>query len=217
MSVEGVNIVTAHDGARQYTAMAEVAKRYAERCGYEYSIENITDIVDGTTYEKPALITKYMTKEWSVWMDADAMMLRPIDELFEGDFDVAIPTQQKKPRGDRHGFYLNASFIAAHNTEAAGDFLADWSANQHQLCDQKNLNILLGPWLDDTIFGKHGEVVDMGGLMVRVLDPDVYAHTASLHTRTWPTPEHVRIIHFIGRLQRDAWRDYRRLMEASCS
>ena len=214
--MDGVRIVTAHDGARQYTAMARIAHEYARRNGYQLTIEDITEITSTkTTHQKPALIAKHLTEEWSVWMDADAMMLRPIDELFEVDFDVAIPTQQVKPRSDRHGFYLNASFIAARNTEPAKQFLADWSANQHRPCDQQNLNTLLGPHLDDTIFGKHGEVVDMGGLAVRILNPDVYAHTGTLYAREWPTPEHVRAIHFIGRLQRDAWSHYRKILQCS--
>jgi hypothetical protein len=198
--------------------MADLAKRYAERCGYHVSIEDINDInASRTTLLKPDLVAKYLTKEWSVWMDADAMMLRPIDELFAVDFDVAIPTQQVRPSGGRYGRYLNASFIAARNTEPAKQFLTHWSANQNTPDDQYNLNDILGSYLDDDIFGKHGEVLDCDGVKLLLLDPDVYAHTASLYEQEWPTPEHVRVIHFIGRLQRDAWRDYRRLMEAPCS
>jgi hypothetical protein len=219
--MDRVRIVTAHDGARQYTAMAELGKRYAEHHGYEYTIENLTEVVamqnGATTHEKPDLVARYLTKEWSVWMDADAMMLRSIDELFEVDFDVAIPTQQTKPSSGRFGSYLNASFIAARNTRPARQFLAEWSDNQRIPCDQNNLNLLLDSYLDDTIFERHGEVLNCGGMKLLLLDPDVYAHTASLYAREWPTPEHVRVIHFIGRLQRDAWRDYRRLMEAPCS
>jgi hypothetical protein len=197
--------------------MADLAKEYAEDCGYEFIIETIADIGEtGTTHAKPALILGHLTREWSVWMDADSMMLRPIDALFEIDFDVAIPVQRQKPSSSRHGLYLGACFVAARNTEPAKQFLTAWSVSQHAPCDQRNLNLLLDPYLDDTVFDRVGEVLDCGGMKLLLLDPDVYAHTASLHSpRKWPTPEHVRIIHFIGRLQRDAWRDYRRLMEAT--
>jgi hypothetical protein len=201
--------------------MADLAKKYAERCGYEVTVERLTKTVgegnEITTHEKPALISKYLTREWSVWMDADSMMLRPMDELFEVDFDVAIPVQRQRPTSSRYGSYLGACFIAAHNTPAAQDFLADWSANQLTPEDQYNLNQLLDPYLDDTVYDRVGEVLDCDGMKLLLLDPDVYAHTASLYAREWPTPEHVRVIHFIGRLQRDAWRDYRQLMEAPCS
>jgi hypothetical protein len=198
--------------------MADTAKRYAERCGYEFSIEALTEIAEGTTLLKPALISAHLTAEWSVWMDADSMMLRPIDELFEVDFDVAIPVQRQRPTSSREGLYLWACFIAAHNTPAAQDFLADWDADQSTPNDQYNLNQLLDPYLDETVYNRVGEVLDCDGMKLLLLDPDIYAHTASLRAREWPTPEHVRIIHFLGRLQRDVWRDYHRLMEVSpCS
>ncbi len=203
-----VRIITAHDGKRQYGVMAETAKRYAEAAGYEYAIEEDT----GVKHKKPAFLVKYLTKEWSVWMDADSMMLRPIDEVFEVDFDVAIAAQDYKPRNTkRYGAYLYSGLIVAHNTDRAKQFLAEWEGAQVFTSDQRNLNAVLGPYLDDTVYERKGEVLDCNGLKVLILDPDIYVHQRSLHERRLPD-DYVKIIHFKGRLHRDCWPTYKRLL-----
>jgi hypothetical protein len=193
--------------------MTEIAKGYAERCGYEYNIEIINGIVGGTTHDKPALIANYLTKKWSVWMDADSMMLRPIDEVFEVDFDVAIPVRSEAPRNKkRYGAYLCAGLVIAHNTEPTRQFLAEWDSKQYHVSDQRNLNVLLDRYLEPAVYTRTGEVIDCGGLKLLLLDSNLYNHTDSLRNERWPIDEDAKIIHFIGRLQRDRWPQYEKLL-----
>jgi hypothetical protein len=203
-----VRIVTAHDGTRQYGVMAGIAQRYAEAVGYEYIIEEDSDI----KHKKPALIAKYLTKEWATWMDADSILMRPIDEVFEINFDVAIACQEREPRNTkRYGAYLYSGLIVAHNTPRTKQFLTDWGGAQVHTSDQRNLNAMLEGYLDSTIYERTGEVLNCGGLRILILDPDVYVHQKALHEMRLPDA-YVKIIHFKGRLHRDCWPRYRRLL-----
>jgi hypothetical protein len=210
--MDGVRIITAHDGARAFGEMATAAKKHAERCGYEYNIES-TNSAGGTTHDKPILVAKYLTEEWSVWMDADSMLLRPMDEVFEIDFDIALVVRPKAPRNmKRYGGYVYAGFVIAHNTEPAKQFLTDWTATQHFTSDQRNLNALLGPYLDSSVYDRAGEVLDCGGLKVLLLEEEQYCYRSFAGKPVEFPAEPVKIIHFVGRLHRDYWPAYKEIL-----
>jgi len=201
-----MNIVTAHDENRYYADMAKVAKVWAKKQGYALHIEQETNV----KHTKATLLQKYLTGEWALWMDADSMLMKNIDDLQLVDCDMALSVKEPEVRSKKYGSYLYSGFVLVKNTTAAKRFLDDWSNCRKAGSDQFNLHTILHPYLDDSIYGRVGEVVNFGGLRVHLLDPDVYCHQTSIRRMILP-PNYVSVIHFKGSLQK-LWPDYKKLL-----
>lgn len=202
-----MNIITAHDGARYYADMATVAQTCALRNRYELRIHQQEDV----KHLKPTLMLKYFKAVSTVaWMDADSMIVGNIDELFQSEFDIALAVKEPENASSRFGSYLYSGLVVAHNTNKAVEFLMEWKKKMVHKSDQRNLHEVLKPHLDDSIYEKAGETVDMGGLKVLLLDPNVYVHTKSIHDMVAP-PEEAKVVHFKGALHKK-WPDYKRFL-----
>jgi len=79
-----VRIITAHDGARAFAQMADIAKVCAEKVGHDLEIIRDT----GIKHRKATLMLGAFTEEWVVWMDSDSMLMGNIDHLFDIDCDI---------------------------------------------------------------------------------------------------------------------------------
>lgn len=202
---DAVKFVTIHDGARKYAEMAETNKRSASSLGYSVEIKQGSSVIT----DKPLLFSKEVTAQWTIWMDADSILVGTIDELFTDDYDLALSVKDLKARSKRFGAYLYAGLIVARNTSATKRFFNEWIACQKETGkdDQFALNAVLADYLDDTVYDKIGEVIDCGGVRIRLLDPDVYVHQQAIHDMEPPGSD-VKILHFKGRLHRK-WDEYK--------
>ena len=209
---KAVRIITAHDGARYYADMAETAKRCAKRQGYNLEIEKTINV----KHSKARILTNALTEEWAIWMDSDSILMGRIDELFKGDYDIALVVQESKfqtPKfkSNKYGAYLYSGFVVAHNTKRARQFLSEWDqCPQTQPSDQKNLCSLFEDHLDSSIYSKIGKIIEINGLRILLLDPNIYCHRQAIHDMK-PPVEGIKIIHFIVRLHRK-WPQYKRLI-----
>lgn len=202
---KSVRIVTAHDGARYFTAMADIAKTLAEKAGHELEIIRDT----GIKHKKSTLLLDALTEEWVVWMDADSMILGNIDHLFEIDCDLIVNVKEPVNRSTKYGTYLYSGFVCVRNTPAGIDLLKRWQGGDtDQPSDQFNLNKVLEDYLDDAVYDQHGTTQTYGDLRVHLLDPNIYCHTQSIRDGVYP-PDEVNVLHFKGRTHR-LWRDYKR-------
>jgi hypothetical protein len=203
-----MKIITAHDGARHYGDMAKVAGHCAHQQGQALEIIEQKDV----KHSKPSLMMQYL--KWSlttIWMDADSMIVGDINSfMFAQHFDIALSVKEPENASKRFGSHLYSGLVVAQNTSPAWNFLKDWEAKMTHKSDQRNLHEVLKPYLDDSIYEKAGEIVQMGDLRVMLLDPNVYVHTKSIHDMVPPAPE-AKVIHFKGALHKK-WPEYRNFL-----
>lgn len=201
---KSVRIVTAHDGARYFNEMANVAKELAERAGHTLEIIQTT----GVKHKKASLMEVVFSEEWVVWMDTDSMLMGNIDHLFELDCDLILCVKEPENRSGRYGSYLYSGFVCVHNTSAGREFLKSWRESPtDQPSDQLNLHRVLEEYLDDSVYDQIGTTQVYGELRVHFLDPDVYYHQKSIH-KMIPPAIGTKALHFKGRLHRK-WLEYK--------
>ena len=90
--------------------------------------------------QKPGLILNAMDhaepNELVAWIDGDATLIAPIDELEDHAFDVAITVRPKVNR--RKTSYINAGVFFVQNNERGRGFVQHWIS---QMPEQQALNI----------------------------------------------------------------------------
>jgi hypothetical protein len=159
---------------------------------------------------KPRIMLKALdtSDETVVFLDADAFLVKPIDEIETDDYDVGVTY-----KGGEKRTYINAGVIFFKQTDAARDFLWDWirmiddadtklkKVNPCQMGDQIFLNDLVfshvskGPLLN--------KVKLVGGTRVKFFDYRDYNHfnlsrnlvVESSETQLKPIPSNTRIVH----------------------
>lgn len=209
-----IRLITAHDDASYYGEMALVAKEYAKRQGYSLEITKTTNV----KHSKAKLMKDALTEDWVIWMDADSMLFNTIDELFDSEHDLALPILEPVYKKgvlrniySKYGAFLWSGFVAVRNTERGRQFLDDWAGcPQETRSDQLDLNNLFEGHIDTSIFGKEGETLNIDGLKIHLLDADIYCSRKAIDNMVLPE-EHVKVIHFIGVLQR-RWPMYKELL-----
>jgi hypothetical protein len=130
----------------------------------------------------------------TAWLDGDAVLLKPLDDLEEVAFDIAVTLREAEMIGKAHPImnYLNAGVIFFRDTQEIVD---EWERAANKLGnDQLALNQLIGPgWTDQRWLASYHTVV-----------PTQYGKALILPAAEWnfsqfPRPfGAARIAHFKG-------------------
>ena len=136
-------------GDEKYRPYVENGKKTTEALGYPTLIYDLGNSGIGKKFNtrvshkmfqtfpgKPAVMLdalEYIPEnEYLVYLDADAIIQRKIDEICQ-DYDLAV-TLRKQPMEDPRGSSINAGIIFVRNTSQAKEFLKIWS----KLADELN-------------------------------------------------------------------------------
>jgi len=170
---------------RGYQRMIDNMKRSAEARGYEVSVFRLSkDPMDefrsGNDYRvncffKPHVVLNALEslEEDVAWLDGDCLVRERFDDMLHG-CDVAVTLRRFQPNTlrDVYDGYVNAGVMAFRNNAATRRLIEAWIAElPNGRADQDALNRVL---LGYTDMNRYGEVVDVGGCLVRLLPCDVY-------------------------------------------
>lgn len=133
-----------------------------------------------------------------VWMDADAFILKPIDNLLNDDFDVAITKRWESEIikfKDRNLFeyskYINAGVIFFKNNTKARKFIDLWDQKIID-SDQRALNDLLE---ENVSKFNYGDTFTLDDIKVKVLSCKEYNN---YKYKEIEAGDNIKIIHFKG-------------------
>ncbi len=201
-------------GTPDYRDMMAENRRRCEALGYRYVAHDLDPSTDlegalpPCTF-KPELMAKFLydlgdiaameqfnKHEVYAWMDADAIVVRPLGDLLAIDFDVAVTLRPGEEIGTTQPTtnYLNAGVVFFRNTAAAREFVAQWIERTKQTQnDQAALNQLVGAgWTDYEWRESYDTTTMRGGLSVHVLR----ANEWNFSSWAGRPPADVRILHF---------------------
>lgn len=132
---------------------------------------------------KPSLMLHALSQEVNqekvfIWLDADAWVIRPLDELVAQPFDIAFTMRRPSERGasgwpDVYG-YLNTGFVAMRATPATMSFLKLWQLEVDKTeskSDQHAANNLVRRCTDLTEYDK---TFQLGNCWIRILKTEEY-------------------------------------------
>lgn len=121
-----------------------------------------------------------------IWMDADAFALQPLDDVFDGTFDIAVTVRRLSERvcnyPAQYG-YINAGVLFFNNTPQVAEFIGHWIETVEQSSsksDQEALNSLLLPIDPLEVFGSVFQ--HPCGARIKILSTDEY------NWYYWPEP-----------------------------
>jgi hypothetical protein len=215
-----ISIVSA--GTPDYAEMMAENRRRCEALGYRYiahDLELSSDLqgaLPPCTF-KPELLRKVLsppahqpfeydpTSEIIAWMDADAIVVRPLEPLLEIEFDVAVTLREPYLIGTTQptSNYLNAGVIFFRNTPQARRFIEDWLIETDVTRnDQAALNHMVGSaeWTDQNWRESYDWTFCHEGAFIHILQ------CAFWNFNDWnrsPSPD-TRILHF-----KHGWRELR--------
>jgi len=138
------------------------------------------------------------------WMDADAIIVRPLDSLLDIDFDVAVTLREPDLIGTTQptSNYLNSGVVFFRNTAAARLFVANWiTLSDAMQTDQGALNLMVGPrWTDVDWKSSYGTTTVERGYRIHVLPCSEWNHCS------WDRRpvDGCRVLHF-----KHGWRELR--------
>ena len=159
---------------------------------------------------KPELILKALneTDDDVTWIDGDAFLVRPIDEI-EADtsFDIGLTVRPKRVNKKTH--YINAGVIFVKNNPAGRGFVEAWieamppvptdtTVKPKHYSDQMTLEeTLVLPNIDVIPWDSYGSVHEVHGARVKFFECSKY-NNFNLHLlAVWKGPdEDTKILHF---------------------
>jgi hypothetical protein len=152
---------------------------------------------------KPAVMLDALEKtdETVVYLDADAFLVKNIDDIETDDYDIGVTY-----KGGEKRTYINAGVLFIKNNQKAREFLKTWiedisrfdeklkSVKLNQLGDQIFLNDLVFSYVSK---GKLlNRVKDVNGVRVKFFDyRDYNHHNLVREDNVHPIPESTRIVH----------------------
>jgi len=194
-----MKIIIAADG--RFREMVEFADSQAKKFGYETLVYDLGGLGIGEEFSvakeelteendephivmapfKPRLIRHALRAhdDFLVWIDADAFIIKPIDEAITNDYDIGVTMRRKEERGGSHfpdiSGYLNSGVIFLNNTIATKRFVEEWNEITQRLdpqSDQYGINELVRQVTDLTEYNK--VFVREDGLRIKVFECDEY-------------------------------------------
>lgn len=150
-------------------------------CAYQLSEDPIKQFHSKGTYNapcyfKPVLIKKALEefKEDIVWLDADCLLNRRIDEILDrSDVTVTMRRFQETKLRNLYDGYINAGVLAFRYNSKALEFISKWiELLPTHRADQDALASLLLKYDDLYDYGKVFEAV--GGAKVKLLSCNIY-------------------------------------------
>jgi hypothetical protein len=163
---------------------------------------------------KPELIQRGMTHaapgEMVAWIDGDAPLIAPIDEV-EDDLSFDVGVTVRKKRVNRKTHYINAGVIFVRNAAAGQRFIQQWKDTLPSLtdpnpekkpggiCDQTTLEEkLLLPNIDGPLWDAFNTVHTVLGARVKIFECEVYNNFDVVGRHVWKAPGRAKVLHFKG-------------------
>ena len=169
-------------GTAQFRQFIELTRRACERFGYQCRVYDFGGLGFGTPIEvtnkdfqncvpgampsclfKPRVMKDALAERTggiTAWLDGDAVLLKPLDELEDLAFDLAVTLREPQFVGKAHPImnYLNAGVMFFRDTQQIVD---EWERATDKLGnDQLALNQLIGPgWTDQTWLASYHTLV----------------------------------------------------------
>ncbi len=219
-------VVTAGNTRYDYKKTILHCLEACERFGYKTRVydlgglgfgETVSDPRCGSRYRKivntmkPELILDAMRfADWNelvAWIDGDATLIAPIDELECDAFDVGVTVRPK--RVNRKTTYINAGVFFVRNNERGRWFVQHWISQLPVVEDVNPAKKPLGSG-DQTVLeeillaGIDGRLPwdafntthVVAGARLKILEGDVY-NNLRVHTpEVWEAPGRAKILHF---------------------
>ncbi len=159
---------------------------------------------------KPELILDAMfhaePDELVAWIDGDATLIAPIDELETDTFDVAITVRPKVNR--RKTTYLNAGVFFVRNNKSGSGFVRHWISQMPEIpplytrqkpkgyMDQVVLEDMILPHIDVIPWDAFNTVHIVEGVSLKILEGEMYNNLRVHAPETWEAPGGAKILHF---------------------
>lgn len=222
-------VVTAGSGQYPYHLTIEYCRDRCEEYGYNFKVYELGGLgygipvddvrcIDGISRLfrialKPELILETLleTEEKTVlWIDGDATLIKPVDELDEDDtWDIGITIRPARKRKKTE--YLNAGIFFAKRNDAGIGFMQQWTdampdtpkdltVKPKHYCDQEVLEEkLILPAIDVVPWDAIGTVHKICGARVKFFDCEIYNNYAKTRVQRWAEgPGQAKILHFKG-------------------
>lgn len=205
-----ITIISA--GTPDYRDMMAENRRRCEAFGYRYvahDLELSSDLqgaLPPCTFKPELMLRSLRSDEGGrgnsapaniiAWLDADAIIVRPLDALVDFEFDVAVTLRPAEEIGATQptSNYLNAGVIFFRPGGAACQFVADWCVLAAKTKnDQAALNQIVGlGWTDSKWRSSYDCTIARDGCLIYVLRASEWNHSS------WdrPRPPEARILHF---------------------
>jgi hypothetical protein len=135
---------------------------------------------------KPFCILEAMEKlhedwEWMMWLDADAFIVKNIDEMFTGGHDAGITLRHSLSRKPSSRF-LNSGVVVVKNSYGGWKFIERWCHEQSKpdcIVDQGGLHNVFYNWGMSLVPEQAGEVVSLQGIQIKCFPWKIYNQTFS--------------------------------------
>jgi hypothetical protein len=156
---------------------------------------------------KPHIIKKALESYKTLigWLDADAFIIKNIDELNNNDYDIAITIRGKEEIKDSSmpilNGYINAGVCFFDYNNNVLNFIDKWINQVYRtrfLSDQEALNILVGEILDMNNL-EYNRIYETPNLRIKVLDTKIYNY---YYYPKLP-PKETKIIHVKNNIRKD--------------
>jgi hypothetical protein len=222
-------IVTSGSDNFLYHITIEYNEKKCQEFGYDFRVYDLGGLGFGIPVDdhrcasrfrriksamKPELILDAMNSTDEglvVWIDGDATLIAPIDELLEDDsFDVGVTVRMKTM--NKRTNYINAGVVIIKNNERGKKFVEDWIAamgtcppledmktkpadySDQVILEEKMLlpNIDVVPW--DAFLSVH----EVHGARVKLFDCDTYNNFWLWKGEFHQPPNGTKILHFKG-------------------
>lgn len=218
-------VVTAGSSKHDYKKTIRYCEKQCERFGYKMRVYDIGDLGFGHKINdprygaryrmvisgmKPELILDAMNhaepNELVAWIDGDATLIAPIDELEADTFDVGVTVRSKVTR--RKTCYINAGVFFVRNNERGRGFVQHWILQMPEVpaldakqkpvgySDQIVLEDILLQSIDVVPWDAFNTTHTIAGAQLKILEGDVYNNLRVHESATREPPGFARILHF---------------------
>lgn len=190
---------------RDYGTMLENLKTSALKLAYDLQVYSLPKdpmqrwegrgLYFSPCFFKPEIIKNFLenNSEDVLWVDCDCLLKARVDEILD-EVDMAV-TLRRKTTGDIFDGFLNAGVMAFRNNLHSKLFLSAWIRElPNGRADQDAINRLL---LKRSGLDKYGEVVDIDGIKIKVVDCDTY------NFFYFPEKNSAKIYHVKGHLRNE--------------
>jgi hypothetical protein len=155
MKKQTLKIIVAGD--KNFKPFVENAVNYNSRLGYKSLVYDLGELGFGTPFtarfsdevnakipSKPHIVEHALMScndgEFVVWLDADALIVQPIDDIID-NYDVGVTLRQ--PKLTEHSLPINAGIVFFKKSQPTMDFISKWkSLCDKDISDQPPLNQL---------------------------------------------------------------------------
>jgi len=195
-------------GDKNFKPYVDKAVEYNNRLGYETLVYDLGELGYGKSFIgrvgtennakipcKPHIIEDALLSaednETVIWLDADALIVQPINEIEADIFDIGVTVRQ--PKQKEHPLPINAGIVFAKKTENALRFIKEWKTLSDQgISDQPPLNKLSA--VNSTNIG---DTVVRNDVLIKVYPCAIYNNFYFAKKKS----PHAKILHYKSKLR----------------